>query len=84
MISLLLQVIKGHKDYINSLTFEPIKGEVIASVSDDYTCRLWDLDGRQRALFPLKSAGMSVCWNQNDPNKVRPSLPSNVIQFLNK
>ncbi|XP_071494497.1 nucleoporin Nup37-like [Diadema antillarum] len=76
-----VQVIKGHKDYVNALTFEPIKGEIIASVSDDYSCRLWDLDGRQRMMFPLKSAGMSVCWNQNDPNKLMVAEKNGTLRF---
>ncbi|XP_030844276.1 nucleoporin Nup37 [Strongylocentrotus purpuratus] len=76
-----VQVIKGHQDFINSLTFEPVKGEVIASVSDDHTCRLWGLDGRQKAMFPLKSAGMSVCWNQSDPNKLMVAEKGGTLRF---
>uniref|UniRef100_A0A672NE80 Nucleoporin Nup37 n=1 Tax=Sinocyclocheilus grahami TaxID=75366 RepID=A0A672NE80_SINGR len=38
-------VMEGHTNYINHLVFEPAEGKEIASVSDDHTCRVWDLDG---------------------------------------
>ncbi|XP_070534634.1 nucleoporin Nup37-like [Ptychodera flava] len=63
-------VMDGHTSYVNDVVFEPTEGQQIASVSDDHTCRVWGLDGLQRACFPLYSPGMSVCWHPDEPAKV--------------
>ncbi|XP_070576795.1 nucleoporin Nup37-like [Ptychodera flava] len=65
------RVMDGHTSYVNDVVFEPTEGQQIASVSDDHTCRVWDLDGLQRACFPLYSPGMSVCWHSDEPAKNR-------------
>uniref|UniRef100_W5NDG4 Nucleoporin Nup37 n=1 Tax=Lepisosteus oculatus TaxID=7918 RepID=W5NDG4_LEPOC len=65
-----LRVMEGHTNYINHLNFEPREGKQIASVSDDHTCRVWELDGSQSASFLLRSPGMSVCWHPEEAFKL--------------
>jgi len=73
----------GHTDYINSLIYEPEKGEHIASASDDHTCRVWGAaDGAQKACFPLSSPGMAVCWHTEDPLKLMVAEKSGTIRFF--
>lgn len=56
------RVFSGHKDYVNALAFDP-EGSLLASVSDDLTCQLWnlrDLEGRKsETTFWLASPGES-------------------------
>ena len=67
----MLQVLEGHTDYVNDVTFDPDKGEHIASVSDDHTCRIWAVEDKsQKACFALGGPGMSVRWHTQDPMKV--------------
>uniref|UniRef100_A0A3P9DHN3 Nucleoporin 37 n=1 Tax=Maylandia zebra TaxID=106582 RepID=A0A3P9DHN3_9CICH len=65
-----VKVMEGHTSYINHLVFEPMEGKQIASVSDDHTCRVWDLDGNESATFRLQSPGISVCWHPKEVFKV--------------
>ncbi|XP_006010088.1 nucleoporin Nup37 [Latimeria chalumnae] len=76
-----LKVIEGHEDYINGLVFDPKEGQQIASVSDDHTCRIWDLDGNQKAYFFLHSPGMSVCWHPEDAYKLMVAEKNGTIRF---
>ncbi|XP_074661061.1 nucleoporin Nup37-like [Tubulanus polymorphus] len=79
-----VRVIEGHTDYINDVTFDPDKGDQIATVSDDLSCRIFDsTDGSQKVLFPLGSPGMSVCWHQEDPLKLMVAEKNGVIRFYN-
>ncbi|XP_064629777.1 nucleoporin Nup37-like [Lineus longissimus] len=78
-----VRVIDGHTDYVNDLIFDPDKGEQIASVSDDLTCRLFDTDGHQVAVYPLGSPGMSVKWHQEDPVKLMVGEKNGTIRFYN-
>ncbi|XP_078273252.1 nucleoporin Nup37 [Rhinoraja longicauda] len=75
------QVIEGHTDYINDLVFDPINGKQIASVSDDHTCRIWDLDGNQKTSFLLHSPGMSLCWHPEDVFKLMVAEKNGIIRF---
>lgn len=65
-----VQIATGHTDYINDVVFNPESGEHIASVSDDHTCRLWDLKGSLIATLPLESPGMTVKWHPEDCLKI--------------
>ncbi|KAM8910346.1 nucleoporin Nup37 isoform 2-T2 [Spinachia spinachia] len=65
-----VKVMEGHTSYINHLVFEPTEGKQIASVSDDHTCRVWDLDGTQSCALRLRSPGVSVCWHPEEAFKV--------------
>uniref|UniRef100_UPI00398E3365 nucleoporin Nup37 n=1 Tax=Pristiophorus japonicus TaxID=55135 RepID=UPI00398E3365 len=75
------RVIEGHTDYINDLVFEPNNGEQIASVSDDHTCRIWDLDGNQKTSFLLHSPGMSLCWHPEEMFKLMVAEKNGIIRF---
>jgi len=78
-----VKIASGHTDYINSLIFEPEKGEHIASASDDHTCRIWGVaDGEQKACLPLTSPGMAVCWHQEDPLKIMVAEKKGIIRFF--
>ncbi|XP_028672346.1 LOW QUALITY PROTEIN: nucleoporin Nup37 [Erpetoichthys calabaricus] len=76
-----IKVVEGHSDYINQLVFEPREGHQIASVSDDLTCRIWDLDGKQETSFLLHSPGMSVCWHLEDAFKLMVAEKNGLVRF---
>ncbi|XP_078583436.1 nucleoporin Nup37-like [Branchiostoma floridae x Branchiostoma japonicum] len=76
-----IQVLEGHTDYVNDVVFEPTNGEQVASVSDDHTCRVWDLDGTQKAVMPLKGQGVSVRWHPEDPGKLMVAEKTGIIRF---
>nr|XP_034176018.1 nucleoporin Nup37 [Osmia lignaria] len=61
---------KGHKDYVNSICYET-EGEILASVSDDHTCKLWAVKEDEKCIstFYLKSPGMSVCFHPEKSGK---------------
>ena len=38
-----MQELNGHTDTVNSIAFHPdIEEKVLISVSDDFTCKIWD------------------------------------------
>ncbi|RXM36719.1 Nucleoporin Nup37 [Acipenser ruthenus] len=76
-----VKVMDGHSDYINDLVFDPKEGQQIASVSDDHTCRIWDLDGSQKISFLLRSPGMSVCWHPEDAFKLMVAEKNGMVRF---
>lgn len=75
------KVLEGHSDFINGLVFDPKEGQEIASVSDDHTCRIWNLDGIQTAHFVLHSPGMSVCWHPEETFKLMVAEKNGTIRF---
>uniref|UniRef100_A0A8D0CC78 Nucleoporin Nup37 n=1 Tax=Salvator merianae TaxID=96440 RepID=A0A8D0CC78_SALMN len=75
------KLLDGHSDYINDLVFSPKEGQEIASVSDDHTCRVWDLEGNLKASFVLRSPGMSVGWHPEDPFKLMVAEKNGAIRF---
>ncbi|XP_063074152.1 nucleoporin Nup37 isoform X1 [Engraulis encrasicolus] len=72
---------EGHASYINHVVFEPTEGRQIASVSDDHTCRVWDLEGNEAALFKLRSPGMSVCWHPAEVLKLMVAEKRGTVRF---
>ena len=56
----ILQVLCGHTNYVNYVTYEPA-GQFLASVSDDHTCKIWNIkeDNSCTATFFLTSPGSS-------------------------
>lgn len=75
------KVLEGHSDFINDLVFHPKEGQEIASVSDDHTCRIWNLEGKQTAHFLLHSPGMSVCWHPEETFKLMVAEKNGTIRF---
>ncbi|KAH0516360.1 Nucleoporin Nup37 [Microtus ochrogaster] len=75
------KVLEGHSDFINDLVFHPKEGHEIASVSDDHTCRIWNLEGKQTAHFLLHSPGMSVCWHPEEAFKLMVAEKNGTIRF---
>uniref|UniRef100_A0A7M4FL19 Nucleoporin Nup37 n=1 Tax=Crocodylus porosus TaxID=8502 RepID=A0A7M4FL19_CROPO len=75
------KIFDGHSDYINDLVFAPKEGQVIASVGDDHTCRVWDLEGNQKAYFVLRSPGVSVCWHPEEAFKLMVAEKNGTIRF---
>ncbi|KAL3865038.1 hypothetical protein ACJMK2_006671 [Sinanodonta woodiana] len=76
------KIIKGHTGYINSLVFDPMGGEQLASTGDDMTCRLWGPEGDQALCFNLGAPGMSVCWHPEEPMKIVVGLKDGVIKMF--
>ncbi|XP_043593911.1 nucleoporin Nup37 [Bombus pyrosoma] len=62
---------EGHKDYINSICYET-EGELLASVSDDHTCKLWAVKEDEKCIstFYLTSPGMSVNFHLEKSGKL--------------
>lgn len=62
---------EGHKDYINSICYET-EGELLASVSDDHTCKLWAVKEDEKCIstFYLTSPGMSVSFHLEKSGKL--------------
>ncbi|XP_017748944.1 PREDICTED: nucleoporin Nup37 isoform X2 [Rhinopithecus bieti] len=75
------KVLEGHTDFINGLVFDPKEGQEIASVSDDHSCRIWNLEGVQTAHFVLHSPGMSVCWHPEETFKLMVAEKNGTIRF---
>jgi len=78
-----LELLKGHTDYVNSISYDPDKGRHIASTSDDHTCRIWGTDGATVACFPLGAPGMTVCWHPQDSMKIMVAEKKGIIRFYN-
>uniref|UniRef100_A0A673BMK9 Nucleoporin Nup37 n=1 Tax=Sphaeramia orbicularis TaxID=375764 RepID=A0A673BMK9_9TELE len=76
-----VKVMEGHTSYINHLVFEPTQGRQIASVSDDHTCRVWDLDGCETTTLRLRSPGISVCWHPEEVFKLMVAEKKGTIRF---
>ncbi|CAL8322977.1 unnamed protein product [Lota lota] len=76
-----VKLMEGHSSYINQLVFEPTEGKQIASVSDDHTCRVWDLDGNETINFRLRSPGVSVCWHPEEVYKLMVAEKKGTIRF---
>ncbi|XP_057314259.1 nucleoporin Nup37-like [Hydractinia symbiolongicarpus] len=66
-----IKIIGQHKSFVNDCSFQPIRGNQVASVGDDKKCRIWNVDSCEEEMcIPLTSAGKSVKWNPNDPTKL--------------
>ncbi|XP_073431270.1 nucleoporin Nup37 isoform X2 [Dendrobates tinctorius] len=75
------KVLQGHQAYINDVVFSSSDGNEIASVSDDHTCRIWDLAGNQIAVFMLRSPGMSVVWHPLEAYKLMVAEKTGIIRI---
>ncbi|KAG9490538.1 hypothetical protein GDO78_006070 [Eleutherodactylus coqui] len=75
------KILKGHTSYINDVVFSSSEGNEIASVSDDHTCRVWDLAGNRIAMFMLRSPGMSVVWHPLEAYKLLVAEKTGMIRI---
>lgn len=75
---------KGHTGYVNDVAWDPAS-RYLASVSDDHTCIVWtDRDDCEtRSVFRLRSAGMSVRWHAEEPEKVLVAEKRGVVHVFN-
>lgn len=79
-----MRILKGHTDYINSIAYEPDKGELVLSCSDDQTGKLWDLEtGETLHTFHLSSPGMAVLWHPQEMGKILIAQKSGLISLFN-
>ncbi|XP_043268025.1 nucleoporin Nup37 [Venturia canescens] len=78
------EILESHKDYINDLSYES-EGELLASVSDDHTCKLWAVKEEQKYVtsFYLTSPGMSVCWHTEESGKLLVAEKNGLIHMYN-
>ncbi|ALC46516.1 CG11875 [Drosophila busckii] len=76
--------LEGHKDFVNDIAWV-CEGELLASVSDDFTCRFWTITGNPENVitFCLSSAGMAVKSHPEDPNKVLVAEKRGIIHLYN-
>lgn len=79
-----LKILEGHKDYTNAISYEP-EGELLASVSDDHTCKLWAIKEDQKCVstFFLTSPGTSVCWHSEESGKLLVAEKNGLIRMYN-
>lgn len=77
-----VRVLRGHTDYINSIVYEPEKGEQVLTGSDDHTARLWE-EGECVSTLHFKSPVMSVAWHQEDLGKILIGQKSGIVSLLN-
>ncbi|XP_034936638.1 nucleoporin Nup37 [Chelonus insularis] len=78
------EILEGHKDYINAIAYEA-EGELVASVSDDHTCKLWAIkeDNKSVSTFYLTSPGVSVCWHNEESGKLLVAEKNGLIHLYN-
>ncbi|KAK0095844.1 hypothetical protein PV326_007210 [Microctonus aethiopoides] len=78
------EILEGHKDYVNDISYES-EGVLIASVSDDHTCKLWAVKEDQKCVstFYLTSPGMSVCWHNEESGKLLVAEKNGLIHMYN-
>ncbi|XP_017052323.1 nucleoporin Nup37 [Drosophila ficusphila] len=79
-----VQLLRGHGDYVNDVSWV-CEGELLASVSDDFTCRFWTITGAGENVitFGLSSAGMSIKSHPDDPHKVLVAEKRGIIHLYN-
>ncbi|XP_066583643.1 nucleoporin Nup37 [Prorops nasuta] len=78
------EILDNHRDYINAVSYEP-EGEYLVSVSDDHTCKLWDIKEEHKCVitYYLTSPGMSVCWHNEKPGKLMVAEKNGIIRMYN-
>ncbi|KAI9575846.1 hypothetical protein GQX74_005618 [Glossina fuscipes] len=79
-----VQTLKGHTNYVNEISWSN-KCEFLELVSDDNSCKIWCFESNYDNIitFCLSSAGMSVKWHPDDPNKVMVAEKKGVIHMYN-
>ncbi|GAB0099469.1 Nucleoporin Nup37 [Sergentomyia squamirostris] len=79
-----VRVLKGHNNYINAIAWET-DGEFLASVSDDYSCILWDAraDFEISTRFYMTAAGMAVKWHPEVKDKLLVAAKDGIVSVYN-
>ncbi|XP_023173589.1 nucleoporin Nup37 [Drosophila hydei] len=79
-----VQCLRGHSSYINGIAWV-CDGELLASVSDDFTCKFWNIGANFENVitFCLSSAGMSIKSHPEDPNKVLVAEKRGIVHLYN-
>ncbi len=67
-----VRVLKGHKDYVNTLTYHPEdNGGQLVSGSDDHTVALWDSNtGQHLHTVTFDSPVMKTMWHPEEVSKL--------------
>ncbi|KAG0429448.1 hypothetical protein HPB47_023630 [Ixodes persulcatus] len=78
-----ISVLDGHRGPVNAVAWEPHSGEAVASVGDDNTCRVWGLDGEQRACLVLRSPGTAVAWHPDEAGKLLVAEKRGTLRLYN-
>ncbi|XP_064546730.1 nucleoporin Nup37 [Drosophila montana] len=79
-----VQSLRGHSNYVNDIAWV-CEGELLASVSDDFTCKFWNITTTFENVitFCLSSAGVSIKNHPEDPNKVLVAEKRGIIHLYN-
>ena len=67
---------KGHTDEVNAIKWDPT-GTLLASCSDDYTCKVWTVDN-DSCLFDFRDHQKEIYtikWSPTGPGTRNPDLP---------
>lgn len=77
-----LRVLKGHRDYVNSIAFHPLdNGGQLVTGSDDHTLAVWDSQTGQRLqLLTFDHPVMSVVWHPEEVSKLMVSFWTDLIE----
>jgi len=80
-----LRVLRGHRDYINSIVFHPgEEGGQLVSGSDDHTLSLWDSEiGHRLKVINFNHPIMSIVWHPEEVSKVMIAEKNGVIHLYN-
>jgi len=68
----------GHTDEVNAVKWDP-SGTLLASCSDDYTAKVWDMSSNSQPLHDFKSHKQeiyTVKWSPTGPGSRNPTKPS--------
>eukprot|EP00555_Chaetoceros_dichaeta_P014966 CAMPEP_0198255246 /NCGR_PEP_ID=MMETSP1447-20131203/5398_1 /TAXON_ID=420782 /ORGANISM="Chaetoceros dichaeta, Strain CCMP1751" /LENGTH=845 /DNA_ID=CAMNT_0043941567 /DNA_START=31 /DNA_END=2568 /DNA_ORIENTATION=- len=67
----------GHTDEVNAVKWDP-SGTLLASCSDDYTAKVWDMSSNSQPLHDFKSHKQeiyTVKWSPTGPGSRNPTKP---------
>jgi WD40 repeat protein len=80
----LVTTLKGQGAAVTHIAFDQEEGQLLAALSDDKTCCVWDVDQRVCIVtFPLRSPGSAVCWHKSQRYKLMVTERDGWIKFFN-